>query len=137
MKRHPVFPPQPHTLSSPGKIFGILFLRKFICYTKRSNLACVMLIFCYEAILSCRTSKFGLIDWHWMPTLTLFQLYCGIQINLSCLKICSLNRIQVLTGIRNLLLIISIDLPFYTKIIANDKKNKYQATCFMNFVMTF
>ena len=78
-----------------------------------------------------------LIDWHWMPTLTVFLLYCGIQINLSCLKICSLNRIQVLTGIRNLLLIISIDLPFYTEIIANDKKNKYQATCFMNFVMTF
>lgn len=63
MKRHPVFPPQPHTLSSPGKIFGILFFREFICYTKRSNLSCVMLIFFYEAILSCRTSKFRLIDW--------------------------------------------------------------------------
>ena len=59
-----------------------------------------------------------------MPTLTVFQLYCGIQIKLSCLKICPLNRIQVLTGIRNLLVIISIDLPFYTEIIANDKKKK-------------
>lgn len=72
-----------------------------------------------------------------MPTLTVFQLYCGLQIKLSCLKICPLKRIQVHTGIRNLLVIISIGLPFYTEIIANDKKNKYQATCFINFVMTF
>ena len=34
-----------------------------------------------------------------------FQLYNDVQIKLSCLKICPVNKIQVLTGRRNLLVI--------------------------------